>query len=284
MRRLEGKSVLIFGGGSKNGALNNGLAASILYAREGAEVTVVDRDADAVKAAIEKITHDGADHRQAARVQGVVGDVTDNESVRESVDKTLKFSGKIDVLHNNVGIARMGGPMEMGLDEWEFVQKVNLTSAFLTTKHVLPHMLQQRSGSIVNVASIGGMRYIGYNYPSYSATKAGLIEFTTNLALEYARYGIRANAVAPGYIETPMVYQQISGSYDSVAEMVAARDALSPTGKMGEPFDVAHAALFLASDEAKYVNAVCLPVDGGLTKQSSMPVATEAPAAMSRAS
>lgn len=273
MRRLDGKSVLIYGGGSQDGQINNGLATSIVYAREGAQVTLVDRDEDAVNAGLERIHRECAQVNQSAQVNGVVGDVTDEPSVAASAEEALKFNGRIDILHNNVGIARMGGPTEMSVEEWDFVHKVNLTSAFLTCKYALPHMLDQRSGSIVNVASIGGLRYIGYNYPSYSASKAGLIEFTTNIALEHARHGIRANSIAPGYIETPMVYQQISSSYNSVLEMVEARNALSPTGKMGEPFDVAHAALFLASDEAKYVNAVCLPVDGGLVKQSAMPVA-----------
>ncbi|WP_072312698.1 SDR family NAD(P)-dependent oxidoreductase [Agrococcus sp. Marseille-P2731] len=269
MGRLADRSVVVFGGGSKGARLNNGLATSIVYAREAAALTIVDRDADAVADATARVR----ELQPSAEVLGVVGDVTDPESVAAAVQEAEAFGGGIDVLHNNVGIARMGGPMEMTLEEWDLVHRVNLTSVFLTCKHVLPGMLGRGRGAIVNVASVGGMRYIGYNYPSYSATKGALVQFTQNLALEYAAQGIRANCVSPGYIETPMIHEQISGSYASVEEMLAARNALSPTKRMGEPFDVAHAALFLASDEAKYVNGVNLPVDGGLVQQAAAPVA-----------
>jgi NAD(P)-dependent dehydrogenase (short-subunit alcohol dehydrogenase family) len=268
MLRLEDRSVVIFGGGSKGARLNNGLATSSVYAREGASVTIVDVDEEAATDAAAWIV----DRHPGARVQGLVADVTDSDSVASAIAAGADFGGGVDVLHNNVGIARMGGPMEMLLEEWETVHRVNLTSVFLTTKHALPHMLEAGRGAIVNVASIGGMRYIGYNYPSYSATKGGLIQFTQNLALEYAARGIRANCVSPGYIETPMIFEQISGSYDSVEQMVEERNALSPTGRMGDPFDVAHAALYLASDEAKYVNGINLVVDGGLTQRVTAPV------------
>lgn len=263
MRRLQDRSVVIFGGGSRGARLNNGLAASTVYAREGAAVTIVDRDEAAVGDAVAAIREGDAE----ARVQGVVADATDSGSVEAAVSAAARFGRGLDVLHNNVGIASMGGPMEMSLEEWERVHRVNLTSVFLTCKHALPLMLERGRGSIVNIASIGGMRYIGYDYPSYAATKGGMIQFTQHLALQYAARGIRANCVSPGYIETPMIFDQISGNYDSVEQMVAQRNALSPTGRMGEPFDVAHAALFLASDEAKYVNGVNLPVDGGLTQR-----------------
>lgn len=268
MRRMQDRSVAIFGGGSRGARLNNGLAAASVYAREGASVTIVDLDPAAVDDAKAWILGRHPD----ARLHGVVADVTDSDSVASAVDAAAAFGGGVDVLHNNVGIARMGGPIEMTLEEWEAVHRVNLTSVFLTCKHTLPRMLERGRGAIVNVASVGGMRYIGYNYPSYSATKGGMVQFTQNLALEYASRGIRANCVSPGYIETPMIFDQISGSYDSPEQMVAERDALSPTGRMGEPFDVAHAALFLASDEAKYVNGVNLPVDGGLTQGVTGPV------------
>jgi NAD(P)-dependent dehydrogenase (short-subunit alcohol dehydrogenase family) len=271
MTRIQDKSTIVFGGGSIDGSINNGLAASIVYARAGARLAIVDLHPDAVSAAVARVEKECAELGIPAHVLGIVGDVSDEASVAAAVKETVAAYGGVDVLHNNVGVARMGGPIEMSLEEWDNVIRINLTSAFLTCKHVLPHMLAQGQGSIVNIASVGGMRYIGYNYPSYSATKGGLVQFTTNLALEYAARGIRANSIAPGYIETPMMYKQISGAYNSVQEMVAARNALSPTGKMGDSFDVAYAALFLASDEAKYVNAVCLPVDGGLVQQSSFP-------------
>ncbi|MGK3957536.1 SDR family NAD(P)-dependent oxidoreductase [Arthrobacter sp. R4] len=263
--RMAGKTVIVFGGGSVNGEINNGLAAALTYAEEGAGVFVVDASSAAVEGALGKLEEAKSSKALPISVGGAVADVTDSEAVEAAVAECVAKVGRPDVLHNNVGIARMGGPHEMTLDEWDFVMRVNLTSAFITSKHVLPIFLERGSGSIVNIASVGGMRYLGYNYPSYSATKGGLIQFTVNLALEYASRGIRANAVAPGFIETPMMYKQISGNYNSVEEMLEARHALSPTGRMGSSWDVAQAALFLASDEAKYVNGVCLPVDGGLT-------------------
>jgi NAD(P)-dependent dehydrogenase (short-subunit alcohol dehydrogenase family) len=260
--RMSGKTVIIFGGGSVRGEMNNALAAALTYAEASANLFIVDVSADAVRNTLDELA--SADLRQG-RYGGAVADVSDSESVEAAVRECCSSVGDPDVLHNNVGIARMGGPVEMSLEEWELVMKVNLTGAFLTTKYVLPIFLAKGGGTIVNIASIGGMRYLGYNYPSYSATKGGLIQFTVNIALEYAARNIRANCVAPGFIETPMMYKQISGNYESIESMLAARNKLSPTGKMGDSFDVAHAALFLASDEAKYINGVCLPVDGGLS-------------------
>ena len=266
-QRMAGKTVIVFGGGSRGGATNNGLAAVLTYASEGARIFMVDHDPAGLA--------DGLDRVRAEHPDAVVGaakaDVTDSQEVAAAVGACLAEIGAPNVLHNNVGIAPMGGPLEMEEDEWSRVTAVNLTSAFLTTKHVLPHLLAG-GGAIVNIASVGGMRFLGYNYPSYAATKGGLIQFTKNIGLQYARAGVRANCVAPGFIETPIMYAQISSSYDSVDEMLAFRHAASPTGRMGDPFDVAKAALFLASDDAKYINGVCLPVDGGLIHSVHSPV------------
>ena len=264
--RLAGRTAIVFGGGSVDGELNNGLAAALAYAREGANVFVVDASAAAVhNASLALKDQFDAPAMPKVLFGAAVADVTDSEAVAAAVGDCLTTVGKPDILHNNVGIARMGGPLEMSLEEWQVVMNVNLTGAFITTKHVLPLMLEQGRGSIVNIASVGGMRYLGYNYPSYSASKGGLIQFTVNIALEYASRGIRANAIAPGFMETPMMHKQISGAYCSIDEMLTARHKLSPTGRMGLPQDVANAAVFLASREAEYINGVCLPVDGGLT-------------------
>jgi len=275
VNRLQNKTCVIIGGGSVGGEITNGLAAAITYAREGADVVIVDLTDEAVTDALVRVRLECADQDLTPQLLGIVGDATDDASMRDAIAQTIERFGKIDVLHNNVGIARMGGPIEQSLEEWQQVLNVNLTSMFITCKHVLPHMLERSSGSIVNIGSVGGMRYIGYNYPSYSATKGAVAQFTQNLAIEYAGRGIRANTVAPGYIDSPMIYRQISDAYDTVEEMVAARDALSPTGKMGDSFDVANAALFLASDEARYINGVCLPVDGGLVQSVAPPAESQ---------
>lgn len=273
MFKLHGKTAIVFGGGSENGELNNGLATALAFERSGARVAIVDASRKAVDDALARFAEEVPDARES--VIGIRGDVTSESDVAAAVETTVDRLGGLDILHNNVGIARMGGPIEMGVDEWNHVLDVNLTGAFLTMKHALPHMLAQGSGAIVNVASVAGLRYIGYNYPSYSATKAGLIGLTQNVALEYAARGIRANAIAPGYMRTPMIFRQISGAYGSAEEMVRARDALSPTGAMGSPEDVANAAVFLASAGAQYVNGICLEVDGGLVQQSARPAAAQ---------
>jgi NAD(P)-dependent dehydrogenase (short-subunit alcohol dehydrogenase family) len=181
------------------------------------------------------------------------------------VDDVVARHGRIDVLHNNVGYATMGGPVELSEDEWHKTFDLNITGCFITCKHVLPHMLARRSGAIVNVSSIAAIRWTGYPYAAYYAAKAAVNNFTMGLALQYARDGIRANAVMPGLMNTPLIHQQISGQYTDAEDMVRARDAACPMGRMGTAWDVARAALFLASDDASYITGVSLPVDGGLT-------------------
>ncbi|GAA2034813.1 SDR family oxidoreductase [Yaniella flava] len=266
-KTLEGKTAVVFGGGSVGGQFTNGFASALAYAQAGARVAVVDLESEAAhdtKTAIRQEV-------PGAEVFSLQGDVTDSDSIARCVAEIVGTTRRIDVLHNNVGVATMGGPLELDVSDWERAIQLNLTSAFITTKHVLPIMLEQQRGSIINIASVGGMRYVGYNYPAYAAAKAGLVQFTTNLGLHYARQGIRANTISPGFISSPMIFQQISGNYDSAEDMVAKRNAISPTGVMGEPSDIATAAVFLASENAKYINGVCLPVDGGYVEQGSMP-------------
>jgi NAD(P)-dependent dehydrogenase (short-subunit alcohol dehydrogenase family) len=181
------------------------------------------------------------------------------------VARTLEAYGRIDVLHNNVGVTMMGGPEELSEEAWKRSFDLNVTGVFLACKHVLPVMVAQGRGAIVNISSAAAVTINEYPYAAYSTAKAGLNHFTRAMALQYAAKGIRVNAVMPGIMDTPLIYKQIAGQYSDVAEMVRARDARSPTGKMGTAWDVAYAALFLASDEARYVNGVCLAVDGGLT-------------------
>jgi len=192
-------------------------------------------------------------------------DVTNSDQVAKVVADVVAQYGWIDVLHNNVGYATMGGPIELTESEWHKTIDLNITGCFLTCKHVLPHMLERRSGAIVNVSSIAAIRWTGYPYAAYYAAKAAVNNFTMGLALQYAGDGIRANAVMPGLMNTPLIHQQISGQYKDAEDMVRARDAACPMGRMGTAWDVARAALFLASDEAAYITGISLPVDGGLT-------------------
>lgn len=257
--RLQGRVALVLGAGSSGPGWGNGKAAAVLYAREGARVVAVDFRAEAAEETCGIIQSEGGE------AIACVADVTNSEALAGVVARTRAVFGRLDVLHNNVGITTMGDPIEASEESWRRALDVNLTSAFLACKHVLPVMLEQGKGAIVNISSIAAEIVTDYPYFSYYASKAGLNHFTRALAIQYAARGIRANAVMPGLIDTPLIYSQIAGSYDDQDAMVAARHARSPTRRMGTAWDVAHAALFLASDEAQYVNGVCLPVDGGLS-------------------
>jgi NAD(P)-dependent dehydrogenase (short-subunit alcohol dehydrogenase family) len=257
--RLQDKIAIVFGAGSVGPGWGNGKATATLFAREGAHVVCVDFNPEAAKETVGIITGEGGSAGAA------ICDVTRSEQVRQVVDEIAARHGRIDVLHNNVGYATMGGPIELSEDEWHKTIDLNITGCFITCKHVLPHMLARRSGAIVNVSSVAAIRWTGYPYAAYYAAKAAVNNFTMGLALQYAKDGIRANAVMPGLMNTPLIHQQISGQYTDAEDMVRARDAACPMGRMGTAWDVARAALFLASDEAAYITGVSLPVDGGLT-------------------
>lgn len=256
--RLKDKVALVFGAGSVGPGWGNGKATAVLFAREGAKVVGVDVNPAAAEETRGIIAGEGGS------CDAETADVTKSDQIRAVVERTMQRYGRIDVLHNNVGITEMGGPVELSEESWHRVMDINATSIFLTCKHVLPIMERQGKGVIVNISSIAAIRYTGYPYVAYYAAKAAVNQFTVGLALQYAAKGIRVNAIMPGLMNTPLIHQQISGQYKTADEMVAARDALVPTGKMGTGWDIAKAALFLASDDANYITGVCLSVDGGL--------------------
>lgn len=257
--RLKDKVVLIFGAGSVGPGWGNGKATAVLFAREGAKIVAVDVNSAAAHETRNIIASEGG------VCEVMTGDVTRSDDVKRIVDHTVSAFGRIDVLHNNVGTTKMGGPIELDEADWQVVMDVNLKSIFLTCKHVLPVMLSQGGGAIVNISSLAAIRYVGYPYVSYYAAKAGVNQFTVGLALQYAAQGIRVNAIMPGLMNTPLIHQQISDQYSSPEEMIKARDAACPMGRMGTGWDIAKAALFLASDEAAYITGVCMPVDGGVS-------------------
>jgi NAD(P)-dependent dehydrogenase (short-subunit alcohol dehydrogenase family) len=276
--RVQDKVALVVGAGSVGPGWGNGKAASVLYAREGAKVFAVDRNPAAAEETADIIRGEGGN--------GVAhgADVTDEAAVRRAVDACLAAYGRIDILHNNVGIVEVGGVTEIAVDDWDRVMAVNLRGMFLTCRFVLPHMVEQGGGAIVNVSSVAGIRWTGIPYISYSTTKGAVLPFTRSVALEYAGRNIRANAILPGLMNTPMIREPLKeilpglmntpmireplkDAYTDgdIDEMVRIRDAQSPMGHMGDAWDVAYAALYLASDEAKYVTGTELVVDGGLT-------------------
>lgn len=256
--RLKDKVALVFGAGSVGEGWGNGKAAAVAYAREGAAVACVDiglPSAEATRAIIE-----GEGNRAIA----CAADVTKLAEIEVAVAQTLEAFGRIDILHNNVGINAAGGPVEASEESWDRVMAVNVKSVFLACKAVLPVMERQGSGAIVNISSLAAIRWTGYPYSSYYASKAAVNNFTRSLAVQYAAKGIRANAILPGTMDTPHIYQQISNYYDSVEAMVAARNEIPPMKRMGDAWDIANASVFLASDEARYITGVELCVDGGL--------------------
>lgn len=256
-RPLDGRVALVFGAGSSGPGWGNGKASAVTFARAGATVIAIDIEPAAAEETRAIIVAEGGLAEAAAC------DVTRSEQVRPLIDDVAVRHGRIDVLMNNVGVTVMGGVIEESEDSFKRVLDINLTSAFLTCKYCVPHMLRRGKGAIVNVSSLASIRY-SYPYVSYQASKAGLNQLTQSVALQFARQGIRANAILPGMIDTPLIYKQIAGQYESADAMRAARDAKTPMGRQGTAWDVANAALFLASDASAYITGVCLPVDGGL--------------------
>ena len=259
--RLKDKVAIVTGAGSIGPGWGNGKATAVLFAREGAKVLA----ADINLAAAEETK--GIIEQEGGRCTAYKVDVSKADQVKAMVDHCLERYGRIDVLHNNVGIVEVGGCVETSEESWDRVNDVNLKSMFLTCKYVLPHMERQGGGTVVNVSSIAGIRWLGVPYVSYSATKGGINQLTQSIAIQYARKNIRANAILPGFMNTPMVAHSLADKYSGgdIEKMIAIRDNLCPMGKMGDAWDVAYAAVFLASDEAKYVTGTQLVVDGGLT-------------------
>jgi NAD(P)-dependent dehydrogenase (short-subunit alcohol dehydrogenase family) len=260
--RLKDKVALVNGAGSTGAGWGNGKAASVLFSREGASIFAVDinsQAAEETRALIEK---------EGGQCQVYEADVSDSAQVQKMVEQCLKTYGRIDILHNNVGILELGGIVDTTEESWDRVVAVNLKSQFLTCKYVIPHMLANGGGAIINVSAIAGIRYTGVPYISYSTTKAAILQLTQSIALEYAQKNIRANAILPGLMDTPMIRHktfQKGYSAEDFDEMLRLRSEQCPMKKMGDAWDVAYAALFLASEEAKYITGTQLIVDGGMT-------------------
>lgn len=262
--RLEGKTVLVSGAGSIGPGWGNGKAAAVLFAREGANVVAVDLKLAAAEETASIIRGEGG------KVHAIAGDVTNESSVKEMVAASLAAFGRIDVLHNNVGILKAGDPVDTTLADWDMVMNVNTKAFFLPCKHALPHMLKQGKGSIINISSISGFRNLGAPYIAYNTSKGSVVSFTRNLAATYAARGIRANSILPGIIDTPMARDatiQTSGKAESEIDFAAlakTRAARVPMKRTGTGWDIAKAALFLASDDSDYITGSEIYVDGGL--------------------
>ena len=261
--RLHDKVALVLGAGSSGPGWGNGKATAVAFARAGAKVVCVDLNVEAAQETAKLI----ADEDGVALALRC--DVTKSDDLVRVVEQTLAVFGRIDILDNNVGIAITGGVVELDEAEWDRAFSVNLKSCVLAMKHVIPAMEKQGGGSIINISSIASIRYTRIAYASYAASKAAMNQLTRVTAAQYAAKKIRVNAILPGLMKTPMVAGTpgLAAGYagGDVEKMWAERDRQCPMGHMGTAWDVAHAAVFLASDEAGYITGVELPVDGGLT-------------------
>jgi NAD(P)-dependent dehydrogenase (short-subunit alcohol dehydrogenase family) len=261
--RLKGKAALVVGAGSIGPGWGNGKATAVAFAREGARVFCADINKAAAAETVGIIRSEGGE------ALAHCADVSRAADVAAMVEACTEAYGRIDVLDNNVGIAELGGVVEVSEAAWDRVFAVNLKSAYLTMKHVIPLMDRQGGGSIINISSIASIRYTGVPYATYYATKAALNHLTRTTAVEYAKQRIRVNAILPGLMKTPMVEKSagLAASYagGDVEEMWRVRDRQVPLGFGGNAWDVAWAAVYLASDESRYVTGIELVVDGGLT-------------------
>jgi NAD(P)-dependent dehydrogenase (short-subunit alcohol dehydrogenase family) len=258
--RLADRIAIVTGAGTSGEGMGNGKAAALLFAREGATVIAVDMNLDAAKATAHEI------EGEKRRAMALSGDVSRSEDIRAIVNATIERFGRIDVVHNNVGIEIEGDPVTTTEEDWDRVHAVNLKSVFMMCKYAIPHMERQGGGVIINVSSVASIRWSPVPYFSYHSSKAALNHVTRVIARQYAGKNIRCNVILLGMIDTPHIrtyYRKLPR--EQVEEIMRRRDAACPMGRQGTAWDAAHAALFLASDEARYITGAELVVDGGLT-------------------
>ncbi len=272
--RLKGKVALVMGAGTRQPdtgrdiapQFGNGKAAAVLFAREGAQVFAVDQDGDAANDTRRIIDEEGG------ACTTFTADVSRADQVEAAVAACLEAHGHIHVLHNNVGITSISGESDAVTEteeRWDRIMEVNVKGMFLACRAVLPHMVEQESGSIINISSIAGIRWTGVATTVYSASKAAVVALSQQIALQFAAKGVRCNAILPGLMDTPLIYRahghtdEVGGG--DVRRMLEARASRVPMKRQGTGWDTAYASLFLASDESRFITGVALPVDGGMT-------------------
>ena len=259
--RLDGKIAIVCGAGCVGPGWGNGRAIAVRFAEEGAKVFAVDLRADTMEETVARVRDLGGE------IETHLCDVTDQASVKDMVAACMDRFGTVDILVNNVGGSARGGPAEMDAQTWRRQVDSNLTSVYLTCQTVLPIMAGRGRGAVVNIASVSGLRWTGAAQCAYAAAKAGVIQFGRVVGVEYAPKGVRVNTVIPGQLHTPLVETRLAGQRmgGDVDALLASRVKRIPLGWMGDGRDTANAALFLASDEARFVTATELVVDGGMS-------------------
>ena len=255
--RLKGKVAIVTGAGSVGPGWGNGRATAVRFAEEGAKVFAVDVDKNRLQETVDR----------ARTIKTHVCDVTHGVAVAAMVRACLRTFRRIDILVNNVGGSAPGGPVEMSEDVWDAQVDLNVKSVFLGCKHVLPVMERQGGGAIVNLASTSGLRWSGAHHVAYAATKAGILQFSRVVAMQYAAKRIRVNTVVPGQLHTPLVEARLAGQRagGDVEKLLKERLRRIPLGFAGDGRDTANAVLFLASDEARFITGAEIVVDGGMT-------------------
>ncbi|HZD91977.1 MAG TPA: SDR family NAD(P)-dependent oxidoreductase [Pseudolabrys sp.] len=259
--RLQDRVAIVTGAGCVGPGWGNGRATAVRFAEEGARIFAIDLEPDSVEETVARVREAGGE------IVVHQCDVTNAASVAAMTDACFKQFGRIDILVNNVGGSARGGAVEMEEDIWDRQIDYNLKSVFLTMKHALPVMERQKSGAIVNVASTSALRWTGAAQVGYASSKAGVIQMSRVTAVQYAVKGIRVNTVVPGQLHTPMVEARLAGQRagGDVEALLASRLKRIPLGFMGDGRDTANAALFLASDEARFITGTEIVVDGGMT-------------------
>lgn len=267
MSELQDRVAVVLGGGSIGPGWGIGKAVSVAFAKAGAEVVVADRDLASAEETCALIAAEGGRGTAA----GV--DVADDDGLIAALKGVLDTFGRIDVLYFNVGIGKAGPSLDTSPAEWRRICDANLTALHVAATTVLPAMREQGRGVILATSSIAGLRDVGYPHLAYGSTKAAVIHYLRLLAVENARYGVRANTIVPGLIDTPRIEKTVAGAYGAagLAAMKDMRAAQPPLGRMGTAFDIAEAALFLASDRASYITGTELLVDGGLAATTRQP-------------
>ena len=258
--RLEGKVAIVTGAGSSGQGIGNGKATAVLFAREGAKVLLVDMTKERAEETLAMIQEEEG---EASVFQA---DVTKADDCRRMVEAALDRYGRLDILDNNVGISRRGTVLEVSEEDWDQVMAVNVKSIVLASRYAIPRMIEGGGGAIINISSIAGLR--AHSSTPYTTSKAAVIGLTMSMAADHGKDNIRVNCIAPGLVYTPMVAPRMD------AALRETRRKAAPLGSEGTAWDIGWAAVYLASDEARWVNGVVLPVDAGLTVTTPATYAT----------
>jgi NAD(P)-dependent dehydrogenase (short-subunit alcohol dehydrogenase family) len=249
--RLEGKVAIVTGAGSSGQGIGNGKATAVLFAREGAKVLLVDMTKERAEETLAMVQEEEG---EASVFQA---DVTKADDCRRMVEAAIDRYGRLDILDNNVGISRRGTVLEVSEEDWDHVMAVNVKSIVLASRYAIPRMIEGGGGAIINISSIAGLR--AHSSTPYTTSKAAVIGLTMSMAADHGRDNIRVNCIAPGLVYTPMVAPRMD------AALRETRRKAAPLGSEGTAWDIGWAAVYLASDEARWVSGVVLPVDAGLT-------------------